>query len=381
MEIKEFSTILSHLSSSSYKLPLLSSYFFSNSTCKKSYTNTANSNIEMSTVRQGGVNTLLINFLRDFEKVTSVREHNNYLCLAYTFKDQKALSHQDIKQILDGRKTLPSILCLQRLRPCTKDKMFYSISLHVRGIKYSYKFFVNQAGSQLKCSDPHLVSQGKNLSKLILSILLKSYQNPITMITVDFLADSHRNLWVKYIKVSRENSAKVKKVDTVILSSSDSMDEAEQKNLHGNKKLVPLLRRSNTLSNRKSIRFNTDSKVETLKKQLSTIINKSYESEQENSKESLDSDDSDIDADFFEILAREKFKINCHQAGIMGKVTPDNELLVKEMKIVKRTIETFRLPAVQGTSKGTIYKIRKTVPLLNLPHKYLPTLRRSLTKN
>jgi hypothetical protein len=334
----------------------------------------------MSTTRLGGVNTLLINFLKDFEKFTSFRDQNSCLCLAYTFKDQRDLSSQDIKQMLDGRKTLPSILCLQRLKPGCKEKLFYSIHLHIRGIKYSYKFFSISAAGLLKCKDVHLCNQAKTLSKLILSVLLKSYQNPISEITVDFISDSSKNLWVKYIKTSKEvKISKDKKIETVILSSSESFEEGEKRSAFG-KKISPLLRRSNTLSNRKSIRNNTDSKVETLKKQLSTVLNNSYESE-EHSRESLESDDSDIDADFFEILAREKFKINCHQAGILGKVTPDNEMLTKEMKIVKKTISTFRLPAVQGALKDSISKSRKTLPYVILPQKYLPTLRRSITKN
>ena len=116
---------------------------------------------------------------------------------------------------------------------------------------------------------------------------------------------------------------------------------------------------------------------------MTTIISKNYESENEESKESLESDSSEdeVDDDFFEIIAREKCKKQYQAMGKVGKMTPDNEVLMKEMKIVKKSITCPKLPDIYTGSKARIEKTRKTLPYIRIPGKNLGSLKNSLTKN
>lgn len=386
MDTKEFSIILTQLSYSKLKFPILPTFFFVNNIFHKAFVNNSLFNIEQSLVRVGGPSTLLISILKDHEKLSLHKDQSNYLCVLSTQKSQKCLKLKKIKQILEGKINFGPSICLQKLKTGCKGKLTYSIKLSISGIKYKYKFFSVAKKTWTKCQDVFLKDQAKNLSKIVTSVLIKDTKSQISQVQVDFLCDSNHKLWIKYIKTLKDPKTIKNSIITSVILSSDSSQESI--NSDTSLKINNTLKRSSTLTNRKIFRIRTLDKKNVYKKQLTTIVSKKCESENDNSDESLESslseeedDEDEAEDNFFEIIAREKYKKQYQALGNVGKMTPDNEMLVKEMKIIKKSFTSPKLPNIQPGIKKSTEQIRKTLPYIRIPNSFLGSLKYSVTKN
>ena len=205
METKEYSNILTYLSLSNLKLPILSSYFFANNTCQKAFFNNAEYMVEKSALRIGGLNTLLVSLYKEYERFTSLKTQYQILCVVYTYNTQKYLTCQSIKSVLEGKEAINSVLCLQKLKIGFNERLTYCIKLCVSGIKYKYKFFSTSKGTFIKCEEISLKVQAKTLSKLVTQVLLKHYKTSISDLQIDFISDSNNKLYIKFIKLSQSS--------------------------------------------------------------------------------------------------------------------------------------------------------------------------------
>ncbi|OMJ92442.1 hypothetical protein SteCoe_4779 [Stentor coeruleus] len=385
MELKDYPALLSCLSSNKIKVPILQTYSFIENQCKKIFFNDRQNCIECLSTRIGGINSILIKIFKDHKKTTASTYKTKIICYAITNKGRISLSAEKVKQILHGSRKLNQVHLIQKLsHNIQDDTSFFSMELLFDDFRYKSEFSQNVSGSFYAVTNPTLHSQARDIALSLLPVLEKSQKLIIENIIFEFVKDLEDKLWLRFIKIIKFSSGlkpNIAKVESYIIEKTLSEYTNEESKESINKRLsLPIkktstkhfLSRANTFSD-----WEKGNNLKGLEKKSSLIVDT-------NSLDSIDSGSSEDsiedqeDSNFLEVLARERVKQKNFDAGKAGKITPDDEMLLMEMKTVRTTIEMARLPML----KNGITTSRKTLPVALPPTgvKLTPILRHSYTK-
>lgn len=352
MESIDFFTILTCLSVSKAKVPLLDTYMFINDICQKVFSNGSQQTIESFNKRIRGANTILIPLLKDYENLSKIKQIGKYICLLTTKREKKALSYIEIKGILDRSKKMPrEILYIQKINPLHYDESaFYIYKLSLNTFQYSSELFIDINGKRNICKDRMVYAEAKEIALTTLSAFEDMQKYRAANVEFDLIRDVHGKIWLQSMRISKDRPAKLnfmlKRLESIPIDSPDLSFTEKTPVYDLKKRNSQVFRRMQTTITRKKTCPDADSVQKQFTKKLSTIGHDEYERE-----ESVYSQSSSIedDANFLEMLARERFKQRHIDIGKIGKITPEKEYLMKEMKAVKKCISEAKLPNVRGS--------------------------------
>lgn len=387
MELKEFSSFLTCLSNNKVKVPLLETYVFIEDLCRKVFFNDRQHSVDFQVTRIGKVNSILLKILK--ERTTAASTSNKILCYVQNSKSKHSLSAKGIKDILNGSKKLNHVSLVQKLRPnISDDSSFYSMELTLEGFKYKAEFVECILGEYKESTNLILSGQAREIALLLLPMLKKSQKAIIERIIFEFSKDEEEKLWLRFIRIlksSIENRARLSKIESVIIekqvTSLENDDDFGIIFTPSSRNSVLIRKSKSTLQN-KFFRANTFGELPNIhrnevaqKPQFCEDVkdNTEDEDEDESSKSSIEDEE---ESNFLEILARERVKQKQIDSGKSGKITPDNEILLKEMKFIKRSLDVVKLPNL----KTQIITPRNTMQVVTSNVKLAPILKRSNTK-
>ena len=384
MQAKEFSLLLNYLSLSKVRVPILETYAFSDDICKKKFFNNSQGYVETSNHRIGGIYTILVILLKDYEKTAKLKPIGKNVCYVVTSKERKLLSQQSIRKILKtSKKDSLGIIYIQKLQHhCDDSQLFYTLNLNLHMCKYHSEMLININGSINKCKDTTILTTTRDIASIAVSAIEKSQQFPVESISFEFVKDDYNNLYIRSMKLTKYqkliNEFPLKRLESIIIRSPrhSEAEKIEQSIIHLTTRNERTLRKSHTLNPRKALRAKTDKVQKRLlykKHQIASISNSAKSSSLSDMESS--SLEEEKDSNFLEILARERVKQKNVDIGKIGKITPDNDMLLKEMKSVKKDMSSVKIPIeyLQATKN-----IRKTMPAINFTGKLQPILRHSL---
>lgn len=384
MELKDYSTLLSCLSSNKVKVPILQTYSFLENQCKKIFFNDRQNCIECLSTRIGGINSILIKIIKEHKTIASTYK-SKIICYVITNKGRLSLSAENVKQILHGSRKLNRVHMIQKLSHSIQDdKSFYSMELVLDDFRYKSEFTQNVSGSLYSVTNPILHSQARDIALSLLSVLEKSQKLIIENITFEFIKDLEDKLWLRFIQIlkcTKGLKPNIAKVESYIIEKTASEYTNEESKEPINKRLSLQIKKTSTkhfLSRANTFAdWEKGNDLRALEKK-SSLVENSNSLDSIDSGSSEDSIEDEEDSNFLEVLARERVKQKHYDAGKTGKITPDNEMLLIEMKTVRSTLEIARLPML----KNRLAKLRRTLPAA-MPAtqvKLTPILRHSYTK-
>lgn len=387
MELKEFSAFLACLSNNKVKVPLLETYVFVEDLCRKFFFNDRNYSVEFQATRIGKVNSILLKILK--EHMTAANISDKILCYVINSKGRLSLSAKGIKEILDGSKKLNHVSLVQKLKPnISNDSSFYSMELILEGFKYKAEFIECILGEYKESNNLNLGIQAREIALLLLPILEKSQKAIIERIIFEFSKDQQEKLWLRFVKIlksSIENRSRLSKIESYIIEKQvTSLENTGDFGgiVTSNTKHSVMINRSKSSLQNKLFRANTFGELPIInrnefiqKPQLYEELGHNTEDEDEDEISEYSIDDEE-ESNFLEILAREKVKQSQIDLGKSGRITPDNEILFKEMKILKRSLDVVKLPNL----KTHVVSPRNTMQIVPSNVKLAPILRRSNTK-
>ena len=382
MESKDFFWILGCLATIKTRIPILDTYAFSGDICKKLYSNNSHGVVECIIKRFGGINTLLISLIKDYEVRSRLKPTSKYVCYLKTQRERKLLSYSNVKSILEGKKKETfEIILIQKLRPGMSDESaFYTLHLKLDQLKYTSRLSKNVNGLETTCSDNIILGTARDIATTIMAVLENREQISMQTINFEFVRDEYGSIWLRDIKIprlprrySRETLLKLK---TIVINSPNRSDSENSDRISQLPKISEekIIKKSKSTFGRSATRAQTDLVYREFSKKLTQIPNPPSSSD-ESLCSSLDSSlEDERDSNFFEILARERCKQKDIDIGKFRKLTPDDEMLIKEMKQVKKDIITTQVPRIRANS---IPK-RKTVPFTSNSSRILPPIRYSI---
>ncbi|OMJ74851.1 hypothetical protein SteCoe_26155 [Stentor coeruleus] len=384
----------------------LETYVFVEDLCRKVFFNDRNYSVDFQATRIGKVNSILLKILK--EHITAANISDKILCYVINGKGRLSLSAKGIKEILDGSKKLNHVSLVQKLKPnISNHSSFYSMELILEGFKYKAEFIecilgeykesnnLNLAefiecilGEYKESNNLNLGIQAREIALLLLPILEKSQKAIIERIVFEFSKDQQEKLWLRFVKIlksSIENCSRLSKIESYIIEKQAiSLENTEDFRgiITSNTKHSVMINRSKSSLQNKLFRANTFGELPIInrnefikKSQLYEELGHNTEDEDEDEISEYSIDDEE-ESNFLEILAREKVKQSQIDLGKSGRITPDNEILLKEMKILKRSLDVMKLPNL----KTHVVSPRNTMQAVPSNVKLAPILRRSNTK-
>ena len=381
MESKDYVLILGYLSEIKVRVPILDTYVFSGDTCKKLYANNSQGVLECQSNRFGGFNTLLISLIKDYKHLSRLKSTNKYVCYLKTQRERKLLTQSHVKSLLEGKKRETfEIHFVQKLKPgFSDDDTVHTLHLQLDNFKYTSRLSISINGLETTCSDSIIISAARDIATTIMPIIENHEKQSLQSINFEFIRDEYGSLWLRDIKIPRfpqRAGQNVLKLKTIVIrspsfSDSDNSDRVLQLSKISEEKS---LKKSKTTVGRIGARARTEYiHREFLKKR--TELPRPPSSSDDSLDSSLDSSlEDEGDSNFLEILARERCKQKNIDSGKTRKLTPDDEMLIKEMKIVKKNISTTQVPVVRINSLPK----RKTVQYTHLSSRILPVIRYSI---
>ncbi|OMJ81301.1 hypothetical protein SteCoe_18295 [Stentor coeruleus] len=383
MELKKYSEFLACLSNNKVKVPLLETYVFIDDLCRKVFFNDRQYTVDFQITRIGKVNSILLKILKEHTTVESISD--KILCYVISSKGRYSFSAKGIKEILDGSKKLSHVSLVQKLKPnISNDSSFYSMELTLEGFKYKAEFVECILGEYKESYNLSLGSQAREIALLLLPILEKSQKAIIESIVFEFSKDQEEKLWLRFIKILKsinETRSRLSKIESyVIEKQATSLENADDFGVINS----PRIRNSIVIKKSKStiqgriFRANTFAELPkinrnefTQKPQPCEELNDKTEDEDEdeNSQSSIEDEE---ESNFLEILARERVKQKQIDLGKPGRITPDNEILLREMKSLRRSLDAVKFPSL----KAQVISPRNTMQVASSNVKLAPILRR-----
>jgi hypothetical protein len=249
---------------------------------------------------------------------------------------------------------------------------------------YKSGFTQNISGSFYSVTNPVLHSQARDIALSLLPVLEKSQKLIIENITFEFIKDLEEKLWLRFMKISKCTKGlkpSIAKFESYIIEKPVSEYANEECKESINKRLSLQVKKTSTkhfLSRANTFAdWEKGADLKALEKKTSFIEN-SNSLDSIDSGSSEDSIEDEEDSNFLEILARERVKQKYYDAGKFGKITPDNEILLMEMKTVRSTIEMAKLPMLKNKNAASRRTLPAAMPAVQV--KLTPILRHSYTK-